>query len=189
MEHFNNEQATTLPKDKTAAAKKTSGAIAVRRTAIIASNSPNGPAYTDAIARVMRLHKKHEGMAAILPKVHYFGTLWMPATDPNRKGVEAFSTEDPRELELRRNGSYSGEGITITDKAFNKCFVDDLGKITPKKQVTILLVDGTKLIGYVVNTGRTPVRIYLPKNYLPKGFALPVAGEIQPVIAIGYILG
>jgi len=186
MKNFSKDQVTSLSKERTAEARTATGAVKLNRTLIIASN---GPAYTDAIARIKVFHKKHKGMAAILPRVYAPGTLWRPAFDPNRKGIEAYSTEEPRELDLKRYGKNLNEGITVTERSFNKCFADALGKMTHRRQMTILLVDGTELVGYVVNTGITEARIYLPKNYLPKGLALPVSGEILPVIAIGYIIG
>lgn len=115
-------------------------------------------------------------------------TIFLPDRDLNRQVQIIVPLRSSAELRMQRLTTRNREGGYINMKWARIEFGPSVFHYPHRKQVTVVLVNGQELVGYVV---KNPVRfgMYFPLPFIPAGFPLPLFGKIQPFLVSHIIFG
>ncbi|MGP8216911.1 MAG: hypothetical protein ACLQQ4_15195 [Bacteroidia bacterium] len=110
---------------------------------------------------------------------------FIPSTDSNRKVAILSYGKDGTRVKFNRISKKASEGISIIGGNFGASFNKPTHTIEPKTEVTIILHDGRKLSGYVVNHKK----VYFPFKLWPQEITPPTVSKPLELRAKALILG
>lgn len=113
---------------------------------------------------------------------------FVPNTNPERMVTVITPPGDNNTLHVKRTSEREDVGATIEEKSIVAVFGNSLEDQPHKQQITVAMVNGMSLIGYLTKT-KSRKGIYFPKKYLPESFPLPQQGTLQPIVIAKIIIG